>query len=230
MSVPVMEGAVTERRLRVIRPSMPQVDLLPPEVRSARSLRTLKRGLLLGTVAVIVACGGGFVLAGVEVVQARGELLAAQGETARLQAEQQQYAEVPPVLAALDRASGARELGMSTEVHWTAYLRAIAAVLPPAVSLESFTVSGATPMLAPPVPTDPLQGPSVGQIQFTGRSATVPDTAAWVDALNSISGFSDAWVSAVTAEESEGATFYTVESTVQFTEAAYDDRFVEEGE
>ena len=74
-------------------------------------------------------------------------------------------------------------------------------------------------MVAPAPPTDPLQAPSVGQLAFTARSLTVPDTAAWIDALNAIPGFARrVGVSAAVVEDDTG-TYYTVSATVQLTDA-----------
>ena len=73
---------------------------------------------------------------------------------------------------------------------------------------------------------DPLQDPSIGQILFTGRSSTTPDTAAWIDALNSVPGFADAWTSAITGTGDEESGIHdTVASSVQLTDAAFSHRF-----
>ncbi len=54
----------------------------------------------------------------------------------------------------------------------------------------------------------------------------MPDAAAWIDALNSIPGFGDAWVSNATLG---GATatdaYYTVAATVQVRSSAFAHRF-----
>ena len=209
----------------LLGPSLPQVNLLPPEVRAARGLRVLKRWLAIGLVLIVMVCAGGYWFATMTVSDAETELVQAQADTARIRVDQAKYAEVPAVLAAVDTATSARALGMSTEVEWKGYLDAIAAVLPNDVSFETFSVVGATPMTAAALPTNPLQGPSVGQITLTSRTGTLPDTAAWLDALNSIPGFANAWSSAAIITANDKATYYTVESTVQFTDAAYAHRF-----
>lgn len=210
----------------VLGATLPQVNLLPPEVRAARGLRTVKRWLGISLILTVVLCLAAFGLALVSGASAASELLDAQNETTRLQQEQQKYAEVPQVLGALDQAETARKLGMSTEVEWKKYLDALTSVLPANTNIDTFTVSGATPSTPAAAAADPLQGSSVGQIQFTGRATTVPDTAAWIDALNSIPGFSGAWVTTVAVTEDEhSGTYYAVTGTVQYTEAAYAHRF-----
>lgn len=206
--------------------TLPQVNLLPPEVRAARGLRQTKRWLAISLLVTVVVCFGVFGLALISSAAANGELLDAQNETARLQVEQQKYAEVPQVLGALDQAKTARTLGMSTDIAWKSYFDAIAAVLPANVNIDSLAANVATPLApATGVPADPLQTASIGQLSFTGRTSTVPDTAAWVDALNSLPGLSDAWVSTASITEDEHGIYYTVTATAQVTDLAYSGRF-----
>lgn len=205
--------------------TLPQVNLLPPEIRAARGLRATKRWLVMSLVLVVVLCIGAFGLALISGAQAATELAEAQAETTRLQEAQAQYAEVPVVLAALDGATSARATGMATDVQWKSYIDAIAAVLPANVSFDTLTVNVATPMTGAPAPTDPLQQPSVGQIQFTARTSTMPDVSAWIDALNSVPGLGDAWASSATITEDESGIYYTVASTVQVKDTAYSHRF-----
>ncbi|GEA88803.1 fimbrial assembly protein [Cellulomonas cellasea] len=204
--------------------SLPQVNLLPPEVRAARGLKAIKKWLGVSLLGVLTLCVVAYAIALVDVSAASRELTSAQEETSRLQAEQQKYAEVPQVLSALELTRQARETGMSTEILWKGYLDAVGAVLPAEVSLETLLVTGATPVMAPAAPTDALQGPSVGQMQFTGRTATLPDTAAMIDALNGVPGLADAWVSTAVVSDS-GSSYYTVSATAQITDVAYVQRF-----
>ncbi|KRD45103.1 fimbrial assembly protein [Cellulomonas sp. Root930] len=205
--------------------TLPQVNLLPPEVRAARGLRATKRWLVISLVVTLAVCVGAYGLALVTGATAAADLANAQNETARLQTEQAKYAEVPQVLGMLDQTKSARQTGMSTDVQWKSYIDAIQAVLPVDVSLETYAVTVATPMAAAGLPTDPLQAPSVGQIQFTGRSSNIPDAAAWIDALNSVPGFADAAVSSVVVTGDDGGDYYTTTSTVQVLDTAYSHRF-----
>ena len=209
----------------LIGASLPQVNLLPPEIRAKRGLTTLKRWLGVSLVAVVALCVLAYGASLMSAAAAQTDLATAQDNTAQLQKEQAKYAEVPQVLNALSTATAARKLGMSTEVQWKSYLDAITAVLPANISIESVTVAGATPMSAPAAPASALAAPSVGQIQFSARVATVPDTAAWIDALNAVPGFSNAWVSAEALTATDATVYYTVTSSVQVTDLAYAKRF-----
>lgn len=205
--------------------TLPQVNLLPPEVRAARGLRAIKRMLGIGLIAVVLACVAAFALASVSEAAAKSELAQAQDQTARLQAEQKKYAEVPQVLAALDDAKTAQALGMATDVQWKAYVDALTAVLPAEVSIDTYAVTVSTPMTLPAPPADPLQAPSIGQLSFTARSTVVPNTSAWIDSLNSVPGFADAWVSDTSITEDESGIYYNVTATVQVTDGAFSHRF-----
>jgi len=202
-----------------------QVNLLPPEVHAARGLRAIKRWLGL-VLAVAVLIGGlGYAYAIMEVGSAKSDLTSAQQETERLQTEQKKYAEVPLVLGQLSAAQLARTVGMAPDILWKARIDAIAATLPEGVSIDTmtFSASGLT------TGSNPLQGPSVGELQFTARSLTIPDTAGWSDALDGIPGFADAWVSSVTVTgDEETDRYYTVSATLSVTPDAFSRRFIEE--
>jgi Tfp pilus assembly protein PilN len=209
----------------VLTSGLPQVNLLPQSVRAARGLRRTKRWLGVSLVATIVLCCAVYGLVLMSAAAADSDLADAQAETARLQNEQAKYAEVPQVLNALNQAKQARELGMSTDLSWSDYLNAIQGTLPPNVSIDTYLSTAATPMTASAISPDPLQPASVGQILFTARSSTVPDSAAWIDALDSIPGLAGATTSTVASSEDEGGVYYAVTVSVQITDKAYSHRF-----
>ncbi len=217
-------GAKSKNATLLLGP--PQVNLLPPEVRAARGLRSTKRILVLALVGVVGVCGVGFAVSTVTAAAAVTRLADAQAETTRLMLEQAEYAEVPRVKSALSETHRAIRLGMSTEIQWKSYLDAITAVLPEGVSVDVLTTTGATPMTGNPAGANPLQPASTGQITFTVRSLTVPNTASWIEALDSVPGLAGAWTSAVTITADEaGTTYYDVSASVQVLDTAYSHRF-----
>ena len=210
---------------------LPQVNLLPPEIRSRRDLGRVKVRLGIGLVVLLLALLGAFGYAILAERTAAAELQLVQDEVARLQAEQARYAEVPQVKGQIAAALSGRELAMSTEVLWSDYLRAVQSVAPDGWVLTSLTTAMPTPVTLPVGPTNPLGGSSVGSISFTGRATTLPDIAAWSDALDSIPGFSDAYFTSAEITDESGVVFYSVASTVQVDERVFALRFVaEEGE
>lgn len=211
-------------------PVRPQVNLLPPEVRAARTLRSVKRLLVVGLVGVVALTAVLSGAAAFSVTQAQAELEREQAETRRLLTAQQEYAEVPVVLNDLSRARDARLLGTTTEVLWSPYLASLMTTAPVGVAFTQLAVSGASPTQPAPLPAHPLQQESELQLSFSGRSLTLPDTSAWVEALNSIEGFQDAWVSSASITEGTsgsmtGVVHYTVSGTVQISSEAFAERF-----
>lgn len=216
-------------------PSAPQVNLLPPEVKASRSLQTTKRVLLLAVVGAVALAAVGFVIAQMQLSAAESDLAREQTETQRLLAEQAQYAEVPQVLGRLDRARTAQELGTASEVIWAPYMRDLMATAPDGVAFGTISVIGATPMQPAPAPGHPLEEPSQYRLSFSGRSLALPDTAAWIEALEAIEGFQDAYVTA--AERGVGTNgswsefpSYEVNGSVQVTAEALAQRFLPQEE
>ncbi|MFF1529286.1 fimbrial assembly protein [Cellulomonas sp. NPDC058312] len=207
---------------------LPQVNLLPPEVRAARSLSVVKRwlGISLVAVLVLVALGyGGAVLAR---SAADAELSAAEDTQIALRAEEATYAEVPRVLGAITQTTLARDLGMAPEVSWKSYLDAISAVLPVGMSIDDFALTGPSPVALPVTGTDPLQGASIGNVALQVRSTTPPVAADLIDALDALPGLDSTWVSSVATAEEEGTTYYAVSLTAQLNDAALLQRFAAE--
>lgn len=205
--------------------AFPQVNLLPPEVRSARTLRSLKRYLAYGLIVVAIGCGGVVALASMNQGTAEDALAAEQQRTGDLQVQIAGYAEVPAVESALERAHSAQELGMTTDVLWSERIGAIAAVLPNDMKIESFDVAMPSVLDASVASDNPLRPDPTGTIALVLRSTTLPDTAQLMDALDAIPGYESAWVGTVEAAAEETTTFYRVELSLLVSSDAYSDRF-----
>ena len=204
----------------------PQVDLLPPEVRARRKLKRTKELLALVVVCVLLASVGIFGATMFAAAAAQSELDGVKQQTSLLMAKQVKFAEVPLVLGSITSIEQTRKLGMSTEVLWKPYLDALRAVTPAGVSLTDVTVTAATPMQAAAAAVDPLSPVSVGQVAFTAKSLTLPDTSAWLTALASVPGFVHPLFSTQTLTSGDGGNFYQVTATVQLTNQAFANRFV----
>lgn len=215
-------------------PGAPQVNLLPPEVRASRSLQATKRVLVLAVVATVVLAGGGFVTAQMQLSDARSELAREQAETQRLLAEQARYAEVPQVLGRLERARRAQELGTASEVLWAPYMQQLMLTAPEGVVFTGIAVAGATPMQPAPSPAHPLERVSEYRLTFAGRTLTLPDVAAWMEALDSIEGFQDSYVTVAELGLGAGSwseiPSYEVNGSVQITGEALALRFAPQQE
>jgi len=220
-------GPTKSKSAGTVIAGLPQVNLLPPEVRAARGLRSIKRWLVIALLATLVVCGLLYMVNVAASRSADDALLDAQAETARLTVEQGKYAEVPRVQQQLATTETARTQSMSTDVEWKSYLDAITAVLPEGVSVDILAMNAATPM-APLGASGNMAvaSPRVGEIQLTARSMTLPDTAKMIDALNSVPGLGDAWVSAaVVTSDPDHGVYYKIDGTVEVLDAALSHRF-----
>lgn len=210
---------------------MPQVNLLPNDIRSRRALGRVKVRLGIALLFVVLVAALGFVGAIMVENAAAGELALKQQEVERLTAEQQQYAEVPQVKSEIAAIEAARELGMSTEVLWGDYLAAIQAVSPDGVSIQTLTTTMPSPTQLPVIASNPLAGQGVGEITFTTRSAQLPDIAAWITALESVPGFHDAYMTSAEVTDQSGVVYYETASSVVVDDTVFAQRFIpEEGQ
>ena len=205
--------------------TQPQVNLLPPEIRSARGLRVVQRLLGLAMLVILGLVGLGYLYAANEASQAESELEDARAETARLLAERATYSPVTAVLDQVTATDIARRLALASEIEVGPYLGAITAVTPPGVTIESVTYTGSSPMVLPPVRASALVAPGVGEIVISGRAPFMPDTVIWATALNGIPGLRDAAVDATQVAGTADVTYHIVTATVTLDESALADRF-----
>lgn len=206
-------------------PLLPQVNLLPPEVKAARGLARTKRWLALGVVVALLVGVGLVFKATLDQQSADEQLAAAEEETQRLLALQEEYADVPLVESALERALLARAIAMSTDILWKPYFDAITATAPDGVRIENLKIVSATPMVLAPMPSDALSVPGASIITFTAQSATIPDIEAWIRQLWGVPNFSDPWFSQAVIKGSDTVRMYEVSASVVVTPTAYSGRF-----
>lgn len=215
-------------------PSVPQVNLLPPEIRASRSLARVKQVLALALVGVLAVAVGGYFWATTQVQSAEQELADEQAESTRLLNEQKEYAEVPQVLGQLDLVKRARLVATATEIRWAPFILTVIGSAPTGVYLETFEFAGSTPLAAGTIPPNPLLDPEgwVGTVTWTGRAPQPVDAAAWIESLEATEGFIDAFVTSVEIAErdlnGQLTSYYEVSGTVQVTSDALYDRFAEE--
>lgn len=218
--------SLTKPKPSVATKVWPQVDLLPPEVRANRRLSRTKRLLALCILATVLIGALGWVYALFTLRGATAAVADAQKETDRLTAQQAQYADVPRIQSQLDKTQNALGAATAAEVLWKPYLEALRAVTPAQFSYDTLTITMSSDP-STPTSADPLQAPSIGQVVFTGRSATTTDLAAWMDAVRTIPGLSDPWFTQASLSDENGVSYYQVSGTVQVTDAALAHRFAQ---
>lgn len=205
---------------------IPRIDLLPPEVHARLRSRTLRRGLGVLVVAVVVATGAGSALAVFSAAASAATLAAEQARTQELLAQQVEFVEVTQLANAKASIEEARLVGSSTEILWPAYVEAIRATLPPGSDLRTITVTASSPITLVAQPALPLQVPRVATVQLTVTAPDLATVSAWISQLPGLPGFADATLTTIERTDA----IVTVNVTMNVTEAAFANRFVDDPE
>lgn len=199
-----------------------RVDLLPPQVRQRRKVQVVRRrmGFAVFMVAILMIGATAFVRA--EAQQAKSRLAIEQAYTQSLLLQQRKYVEVRKVQEAVDTIHAAEQIGTSTEINWEQYLTSVQATLPSNVTLGTINIDSETPLQPYAQATAPLQGARIATLSFTAKSSTLPQVPAWLDALMTLPGYSDATPGSVTRDQNGG---YSVNITMHINKAAFTNRF-----
>src|SRR5688572_4827914 len=121
--------------------TLPQVNLLPPEIEQERRFRRTQFALGAVVVASLGVVGVLFLAASNQVSSAQGELADSQRQTTKLQAREAEYSQVPLVYAQVDAAKAQLELAMGKEIRWSFYLNDLSLKIPNSVWLTTMTVT-----------------------------------------------------------------------------------------
>lgn len=209
-------------------PTLPQVNLLPPEIRAGRQLTNVKAWLGLALLIALLVAATMVVWSQLTLRNTESALAKTEDTNQSLLGQQGQYAEVPAVLNRLAAVEEARMAGMSTETLWRPYLMAIAATAPAGVSITTFAVTQPGD-IASPTPGDVAET-VVALVSFEAESATLPDTAGWLDGLASVTGLSDPWFNSAQLRSENDVVHFVVTGTVSVTVDGLALRFLPTGE
>lgn len=211
-------------------PELPQVNLLPPEVRAKRAAGHARRWMLLALAIAVAVSGLAYLYALMESRTAGQELATAEAETAALVAEQATLAHVPRVLDEWDNVVRAQNYAMVGEVLWAPYLRAMTAVMPVEVGLGSISITSVRPDGTVDLAENILATPGAAQLHLSGSALLMPDTANWMDALDTIPGIRDVYYYQQPIEEKDGLVYYNWEVTAVVDASALSLRHAIDGE
>ena len=203
---------------------MARVDLMPPEIHERRRFLRSQRWMALALVVTVAGIGGGYALSASDAAQAQEELGAEQARTVALQAEAAQYAEMPLLLARIDRAETALETAMATDVQWYAYLSQIGQSAPEGVWFDSISVTTLAPGALSADPLAPQD--AVAEVLTVGHARTYADVSAWMDSFDGVSDLDHVLVSDATYDDASGDepwVDFTVSTKVE--PSAYSDRY-----
>ncbi len=193
---------------------MTRLNLLPPEVLLRRRARRLTRAAIAGILVVLVALGGLYAYQRSQLASVNEQLAQQQARNAALQAKiapLAQFAQIEQQLA-----SGQKTLAeiQADQIQWSGALRDLSMVIPDSVYVTamsgSVTITGAA---VTPGPTG-----LIGQLQFSGQAVSYPAVALWLNRLEEVTGWANAWVS--TASQNTGAGGVQFAGTVDLTPQA----------
>ena len=170
------------------------VDLTPPEVLDARRLRRLTRVVAASLALVLVAVVVAVVLARRQHAAAAAEHEAAQGRTARLEAQGERYADVTLLGRTVATVREQLPLVLGRDVDLVELMDRVEAGLPPTMSITSESIvlspTAAAGLAADPATGQPA-GPSVGTVTLTGTGREMQDLALFVDRLSTVPGVTE---------------------------------------
>lgn len=184
---------------------LPQVNLLPTDVTEARNLKKLKGVLAGALVLVLVLVLGMTFVASSQVAKAQERVDAENTETARLQAEQRKYAEVPIVLGRIDDTEQALLRAGMGDVRWQPTVDAITAQLPKDVELRKLVVEGWDAAQGSISLNDPSQRTGLHtRVSFELVALTRPDVVELLSKLEALPSVESARLSSIETIEGPG--------------------------
>jgi Tfp pilus assembly protein PilN len=182
-------STVTTNRLA----TLPQVNLLPPEIGEQLRFRRVQIGLGGAVLASIVVVGALVVAAGAQVGKAQDALDANKAHATQLQTNVDQYADVPAVFASVEASRAQLSQAMGQEVRWSYFLNDLSLKIPRHVWLDSMTVTS-TVVAAAPI-AGQYEAVGIGSIAFDGHAYSHNDVAAWLDSLAKQKGYTQPYFS-----------------------------------
>lgn len=207
--------------------TLPQVNLLPPEIAQQRRFRRLQLGLGAAVLVSLAVVGGLLVASMAQVAQAQDDLDANKSQAVGLQAKVDAFAEVPLVAGQVEAARAQLGQAMGQEIRWSFLLNDLSLKIPHHVWLTSMTVTETEGAAAVPVDGQYLVS-GIGNIQFDGSAYRHNDVATWLNALAKQKGFTQPYFTNSTAAgigANDDAVTFT--SQVTLTEDALSKRYTE---
>jgi type IV pilus assembly protein PilN len=211
--------------------TLPQVNLLPPEIEQERRFRRTQFVLGAAVVASLGVVGVLFLAASNQVSSAQGDLADSKRETTKLEARANEYSQVPLVYAQVEAARAQLELAMGKEIRWSFYLNDLSLKIPSSVWLTTMTV---TPNEAVALAPAPVAGsaagylvPGVGAVAFDGHALKHNDVAAWLDSLAKQKGYTQPYFTESVKEKIGSREVVRFKSQVTVTEDALSKRYIQ---
>lgn len=210
------------------------VNLMPPTLRLRAAMRKAQAQAIIAMIVAVALIVGLFGLSTMERVSAESQLQASNQRAAAAEAQKAQYADVPGVYSAIAQAQKELSTAMSQEVQFSALLTNLGMKIPPNVSLTSATMTvgsaaaGKKTSAGSGGAAGAGAGSDLGTATFVGTAASMPDVAAFLDALATMPEYKsihldNASVGSGAGADAGGKVQFTI--SAQFTDKALSGRF-----
>jgi Tfp pilus assembly protein PilN len=194
-------------------PTLPRVNLLPPEIAEARALKQIRLAAGGMVVLAFVGVGGLYVHAHGAVAGAQTALDASTAKTSSLTKQQNELSSVTQVKNQVLTAQTTLSSALAPEILWSHYLQDMSVALAGNYwfTTMAMTTSGAAAATsAAPVAASPLtDADAVGTLTIAGKAVTHNDVAQLLAALDKEKGLSHAAFTS-SSEDSTPVTGTTV--------------------
>ena len=204
---------------------MSQVNLLPPELRQRQAVRRVTSLVIAAGLGVLALVGVFYFFQTQRLADAREDLAAQQATNRGLQT---QIDELRPFAELQAELQAKRELIRSlflNEVSWSSVLLDISRVIPDSSYLTNLTGQiTAAGVPAAETPAQPATDATlIGSISFQGVAKETETIATWLDRLEQVEGWVNAWVNSA-QEETPFSGIYNFTSGLDLTIAAATER------
>lgn len=199
----------------------PRVDLLPPIVEARRRQNATLRLLMLALVGIALIAVVASLAVGLLAGAAESSLADERQRTVLLQQEQAKYTDLMQVTSQLADYDSAQLAALYAEADWARIMRELDAAMPAgaAITSESVIVKGlgTDAAAAPAEGAVAIDAPGVIEIAFTAKAPTFDSPTPLLNALQKMTGYVSADVSAVSNGGEDG---YTITGAVRLNAAA----------
>ncbi len=185
-------------------PTLPRVNLLPPEIAEARTLKQYRFAAAGAVAATAVLVGVFYWQAHGGVATAQSALDASNSKTAALQTQLASYQSVTQIRTEVDSAKKTLATALAPQIVWSRYMQDMSVSLAGNYWFSTVIMTTGSGSAAPsPTAASPLADPSpLGTISLTGTAVSHYDVADLLRALAKEKGMSSSPVVTSSVEDS----------------------------
>ncbi|BEP16047.1 hypothetical protein acdb102_43580 [Acidothermaceae bacterium B102] len=167
-------------------PTLPRVNLLPPEIAEARILKQYRVGAAGAVVLAFLAVGGLYMNAHSGVAGAQSALNASTAKTGQLTSQQRVLTQQTSIKDTVASAQATLATALSPEILWSHYLQDMSVALAGNYWFTSLALASGGGAAATPL----ADGTAVGSVTIQGKAVTHNDVSALLGALANEKGLS----------------------------------------